>query len=100
MYRFLLAYIHFPGLLFSSIFTQPLEQDLVLSRSNTPIVNLGYAQYAGVINTINGNTEFLGIRYAAPPTGTLSCRSPHPIHQSHDLILQEVCAGVPRGHHR
>ena len=45
------------------------------ARSNAPVVDVGYAQYAGVIDTTTGNTEFLGIRYAAPPTGTLSCRS-------------------------
>ena len=38
-----------------------------------PIVDLGYAQYQGVSNSESGNTEFLGIRYAAPPTGK-GCR--------------------------
>lgn len=76
MRRFLLAYIQYFSLIFSSKVAQPLEQGLALeARSNAPIVNLGYAQYAGVIDTTTGNTEFLGMRYAAPPTGTLSCQS-------------------------
>ena len=75
MRRFL-AYIQYFGLIFSSNLAQPLGQGLAFeARSNAPFVNLGYAQYAGVIDTTTGNTEFLGIRYAAPPTGTLSCRS-------------------------
>ncbi|TEB18583.1 alpha/beta-hydrolase [Coprinellus micaceus] len=39
-------------------------------RCGSPIVDLGYAQYQGVANSETGNTEFLGLRYAAPPTGT------------------------------
>ena len=41
--------------------------------SATPIVDLGYAQYQGVpsVDPVNNasNTNFLGIRYAAAPTG-------------------------------
>lgn len=36
-----------------------------------PIVNLGYATYEGVVNATTNNTEFLGMRFAAPPTGNL-----------------------------
>ena len=107
MRRFLLAYIQCFGLslTFSSTFARPSEQVLVLeARSNAPVVDVGYAQYAGVIDTTTGNTEFLGIRYAAPPTGTL-CRPPPTPFIHHLLvgsmminILQEVCAGVPHGH--
>lgn len=35
----------------------------------TPVVDLGYAKYAGSFNATRGTTQFLGIRYAAPPTG-------------------------------
>jgi hypothetical protein len=34
-----------------------------------PIVDLGYAKYAGSFNTTTRHTQFLGIRYAAPPIG-------------------------------
>lgn len=37
--------------------------------ASPPIVDLGYAQYQGVVNAELNITKFLGIRYAAPPTG-------------------------------
>ncbi|KAF8886048.1 Alpha/Beta hydrolase protein [Gymnopilus junonius] len=44
------------------------------------VVNLGYAQYQGVTVqdkvTNATHTQFLGIRYAAPPTGSLRFRAP------------------------
>jgi hypothetical protein len=33
------------------------------------IVDLGYAQYQGSVDTATNITSFLGIRYAAPPIG-------------------------------
>jgi len=45
------------------------------ARQNA-LVDLGYARYQGSINNQTGNIEFLGIRYAAPPTGKLT-------HQDH-----------------
>jgi len=38
-------------------------------RRATPIVDLGYAKYGGTYNATTGVTSFLGIRYAASPTG-------------------------------
>jgi carboxylesterase type B len=35
----------------------------------TPVVDLGYAQYQGTVNTTTNITTFLGIPYAAPPVG-------------------------------
>ncbi|KAJ6524299.1 Alpha/Beta hydrolase protein [Mycena vulgaris] len=43
-----------------------------------PIVDLGYAQYQGTVNTANNITNFLGIRYAAAPLGDLRFRAPQP----------------------
>jgi hypothetical protein len=37
--------------------------------AHAPVVDLGYAQYEGVVDTDLDVTKFLGIRYAAPPTG-------------------------------
>ena len=34
-----------------------------------PIVDLGYAQYQGFFDAQTNITNFLGIRYATPPTG-------------------------------
>lgn len=39
------------------------------ARESPPVVDLGYARYQGVVNPTTQNTEFLGIRYAAPPIG-------------------------------
>jgi len=41
----------------------------LLSAAPGPVVDLGYASYQGNVNEKSGNIEFLGIRYAAPPTG-------------------------------
>ncbi|KAG0700092.1 Alpha/Beta hydrolase protein [Suillus ampliporus] len=35
--------------------------------TSAPIINLGYAQYQGSVDTTTNITSFLGIRYAAPP---------------------------------
>ncbi|KAG1902801.1 Alpha/Beta hydrolase protein [Suillus fuscotomentosus] len=42
------------------------------------IVNLGYAQYQGSVDTATNTTSFLGIRYAAPPVGDLRWAAPQP----------------------
>ncbi|KAF8193189.1 Alpha/Beta hydrolase protein [Mycena galopus ATCC 62051] len=44
----------------------------------TPIVDLGYAQYQGAVNTDNNIAHFFGIRFAAPPIGDLRFRAPQP----------------------
>ncbi|KAL0956408.1 hypothetical protein HGRIS_002556 [Hohenbuehelia grisea] len=41
-----------------------------------PIVDLGYAKYQGVHNGTADVTSYLGIRYAAPPTGPLRWKHP------------------------
>ena len=41
-----------------------------------PIVDLGYAKYQGTFNSTTNQTEFLSIRYAAPPLG-LSFNNPY-----------------------
>ncbi|KAF8344962.1 alpha beta-hydrolase [Amanita rubescens] len=80
--RFIHAYVQLSGLLLSlsAISAQPLQEGLGLEArsTNVPIVDLGYAKYAGVINPTTGNSEFLGMRYAAPPTGSLRWRAPQP----------------------
>ncbi|KAF8177596.1 Alpha/Beta hydrolase protein [Pholiota molesta] len=51
----------------------------VFGAPAVPIVNLGYATYQGIIvqDTLTNqtNTNFLGVRYAAPPTGALRFRA-------------------------
>ncbi|KAG1811208.1 Alpha/Beta hydrolase protein [Suillus subaureus] len=45
---------------------------------SAPIVNLGYVQYQGSVDTATNITSFLGIRYAAPPVGDLRWAAPQP----------------------
>ncbi|KAF5361006.1 hypothetical protein D9756_005124 [Leucocoprinus leucothites] len=49
---------------------------VTLAAKPRPIVDLGYAQYEGSLSNNTGNLEFLGIRFAAPPTGALRWRAP------------------------
>ncbi|EIN14592.1 alpha/beta-hydrolase [Punctularia strigosozonata HHB-11173 SS5] len=43
---------------------------------SAPLVDLGYAQYQGSLDPTTNVTSFLGVRYAAPPTGDLRWRAP------------------------
>lgn len=51
---------------------------LVKASSSDNVVDLGYAKYQGVTIPNTTNTQFLGIRFAAPPTGTLRFDAPKP----------------------
>ncbi|KAJ7043846.1 Alpha/Beta hydrolase protein [Mycena alexandri] len=44
--------------------------------ANTPVVDLGYAKYQGVVDKNLNITSFRGIRYAAPPIGNLRWQAP------------------------
>ncbi|KAG0708779.1 Alpha/Beta hydrolase protein [Suillus ampliporus] len=48
------------------------------TTTSAPIVNLGYAQYQGSVDTATNITSFLGIRYAAPPVGDFRWAAPQP----------------------
>ncbi len=88
MCRFLHANIQlFSLLLLSPIVAQPLQEGHGLEgRSIAPVVDLGYAQYAGVIDIATGNTKFRGLRYAAPPTGMM----PPPLLRSFDRLTWPI----------
>lgn len=47
----------------------------VVSALDT-VVDLQYASYQGYANSTNGVTQWLGIRYAAPPVGNLRFAAP------------------------
>ncbi|RDB16283.1 hypothetical protein Hypma_003046 [Hypsizygus marmoreus] len=51
---------------------------VILAGPITPVVDLGYATYEGTFNVTTKRTEFLSVRYAAPPTGTLRWQPPQP----------------------
>ncbi|KAF5360641.1 hypothetical protein D9756_005137 [Leucocoprinus leucothites] len=55
----------------------------------TTVVDLGYARYQGSVNKASGNIEFLGVRYAAPPTGSLRWREPQPPQATPDIQLAD-----------
>ncbi|KAJ7456044.1 Alpha/Beta hydrolase protein [Mycena galericulata] len=44
----------------------------------SPVIDLGYAQYQGTVNTSTNLTTFLGIPYAAAPIGDLRFSAPQP----------------------
>ncbi|KAJ7476923.1 Alpha/Beta hydrolase protein [Mycena galericulata] len=44
----------------------------------SPVIDLGYAQYQGTVNTSTNLTTFFGIPYAAAPIGDLRFRAPQP----------------------
>ncbi|KAF9260763.1 alpha/beta-hydrolase [Marasmius fiardii PR-910] len=45
-------------------------------QTSAPVIDLGYAQYQGVFDATNNVTNFLGVRYAAAPTGNNRWRAP------------------------
>lgn len=59
-----------------------------------PTVNLGYSEYQGV--TLQTVDQFLGMRYAAPPTGNSRWRTPSaPLSTSGVQDATEVRSSVP-----
>ncbi|KIK58006.1 hypothetical protein GYMLUDRAFT_171652 [Collybiopsis luxurians FD-317 M1] len=63
-----------PGLLLLAA----LAASSLAAPTQAPIVNVGNAQYEGVFDPNTDVTNFLGIRYAAAPTGQLRFRAPQP----------------------
>ncbi|KAE9396300.1 alpha/beta-hydrolase [Gymnopus androsaceus JB14] len=49
-----------------------------LNAAFAPVIDLGYAKYQGTIDPSTQNWNFLGICYAAEPTGTLCFSAPAP----------------------
>lgn len=58
--------------LFMCIAATPLSTTIL---KNQPVVDLGYSQYQGVTLS-SGVNQYLGMRFAAPPTGDLRFRAP------------------------
>ena len=56
-------------------------------RSSSLVVDLGYEQYMGVANASTGLNTWKGIRYAAPPTGSLRWQPPQAPAVSREQIL-------------
>lgn len=64
LYSFLL-------LCFSKIISATAEP-LISGTPLAPVVDLGFAQYQGFFDATSNTTQFLGLRYADPPTGKFS----------------------------
>ncbi|KAJ3568624.1 hypothetical protein NP233_g5591 [Leucocoprinus birnbaumii] len=47
-----------------------------IAAPKAPVVDLGYAKYQGTVNPDTGIIDYLGVRYAAAPTGALRWRAP------------------------
>ena len=60
--------------LYSALASAALVYSYPVALCN-PIVDLGYTQYQGK-ELANGITQWLGMRYAAPPIGNLRFRAP------------------------
>lgn len=61
-------------LTFASLAWCAYAQRVPPSAPTAPIVDLGYAIYEGTFNQTTNTTNFLGVRYAAPPVG-MRCQS-------------------------
>ncbi|KAK0196593.1 Alpha/Beta hydrolase protein [Armillaria mellea] len=64
------------------------------SAQSTPVIDLGYAKYRGTFDLAgSNNTQFLGIRFAASPTGSLRWQPP----QTPDFVagIQNATAEPP-----
>ncbi|KAL8698047.1 MAG: hypothetical protein Q9224_002031 [Gallowayella concinna] len=59
---------------FDSFFAQPQVSNN--TSSTAPAVDLGYERYQGVADATTGLDTFKGIRFAAPPTGSMRWQAP------------------------
>lgn len=70
------------------------------SVSAGPIVDLGYSIYEGT-DLGNGQNQFIGVRFAAPPLGELRWKKPQPPLRTTGIqqvtTFQSVCFGVDQG---
>lgn len=62
------------------------------SSSSVPIIDLGYAKYAGYTNATAKINYYRGLHYAQPPTGSLRWQRPVPIESSSNYTGQTIQA--------
>ncbi|KAE9408462.1 alpha/beta-hydrolase [Gymnopus androsaceus JB14] len=87
----------------ASATTSLSSQMLSRASNDVPIIDLGYAQYQGVFDSVNNVTNYLGVRYAAPPTGDLRWRAPQSPANNNSVGVQQAntqpnpCPQAPTG---
>lgn len=69
---------------FDSALSKPQGSD----NSSSLLIDLGYEQYMGVANASTGLNTWKGIRFAAPPTGSLRWQPPQAPTINRDQVLQ------------
>ena len=87
-------------LLILAIAGQQIRLALAASSTTLKVVNLGYAMYQSDLSLEDGITSFLGVRYAAPPTGKSSSASFLVAFFSPNHFSQAICDGEPLKHQR
>ncbi|KAL8804443.1 MAG: hypothetical protein Q9182_002548 [Xanthomendoza sp. 2 TL-2023] len=70
---------------FDSILTQRQVADN--TSTTAPVVDLGYERYQGVADVTTGLNTFRGIRFAAPPTGSMRWQAPAAPKMNRDPLL-------------
>jgi hypothetical protein len=89
--------------LFPAILTlTPVSSSPVAEKTDpsAAVVDLGYAQYQGIHLAESGVNEFLGMRYARPPTGDLRWREPQdPENQRREGVLPATSVSRPDSIH-
>ena len=84
---------------YSALFTS-LALLSVSAVAISPVVDLNYTSYRGTANS-NGVTQWLGIRYAAPPLGDLRFRAPQDPLQKKSTVDADsfgpICLGTEAG---
>ncbi|KLO13416.1 cephalosporin esterase [Schizopora paradoxa] len=64
----------------------------------SPVIDLGYAKIQGAFNATDDVTEFLGIRFAAPPVGKLRFQAPRkPLQQQGIQVADVEAPECPQG---
>ena len=64
-------------------------------NAEAPVVDLGYAKYLGLQNS--STNIFHGVRYAAPPTGSLRWQPPVPIESQNNYTSSSVINATAYG---